>query len=158
MRRWLKRVSVAPVVFLLAMQAYRPTRTNPTINPAHEIHAVTAMDPQIAPVFKRSCDDCHSNRTTWPWYSQIAPASWLVVSDVNRGRTALNFSEWGQYDARARQKHLREICGEVSGGEMPAAQYLLMHPRARLSAAEREAVCRWTRAVAERGPATATDD
>lgn len=158
MLRWLKRVSVATVVLLLAMQAYRPARTNPAFDPAHEIHAVTTMDPQIAPVFNRSCDDCHSNRTAWPWYSKIAPASWLVVSDVNRGRAALNFSEWGRYDAGAQQKHLKEICGEVSEGEMPAAQYLLMHPRARLSATERQAVCRWTRDVAGKAPAAATAD
>jgi heme-binding protein len=140
---------ILPALFLLAgIQLFRPVKTNPPIRSSHEINA-TAADPEVARVLFRSCNDCHSNRTTWPWYSSVAPVSWLVVSDVNRGRAALNFSEWGAYRAEAQREHLSEICKEVSEGEMPGFSYTLMHRDAKLSKAEVAAVCRWTQTTAQ---------
>jgi Haem-binding domain len=75
----------------------------------------------------------------------VAPASWLLVSDVNRGRKALNFSDWAGYRPEQQQKKLMEICKEVSEGEMPGVAYTLMHPIAKLSAADVNALCDWTR-------------
>src|SRR5438552_16004132 len=91
---WLKRLSIAFLVLLVAIQVFRPARTNPQIDPKREIHANLAIPPTVTDVLQRSCNDCHSDRTMWPWYTSVAPASWLVVSDVNRGRKALNFSDW----------------------------------------------------------------
>lgn len=85
---------------------------------------------------KRACFDCHSNETVWPWYSNIAPVSWLVYNDVAEGRSRLNFSDWG----RGRQPSIGEIAGIIQEGEMPPAQYLLMHPNAKLSAADKQAL------------------
>ena len=141
---WLKRLILAAVIVLVVIQIFRPARTNPPIDPRQEIGANLAVDPAVASIFVRSCNDCHSNRTVWPRYSQLAPASWLVVADVNRGRKALNFSEWGAYGAEAQQKHLSEVCKEVSEGEMPGLPYALMHREAKLSNADVAAVCRWT--------------
>lgn len=157
MRRWFRRAIVATAVVLLAMQLYRPARTNPPVDPRQTIHSLAAVDPAVTAVMDRACTDCHSNLTTWPWYSGVAPVSWLVVSDVNRGRAALNFSEWSRYEPSAQAKHLKEICSEVSEGEMPATQYLLMHPRAKLAASEKDAVCRWTKTVARGRAATIAD-
>ena len=90
--------------------------------------------PQTRELAQRACFDCHSNETVWLWYSNIAPVSWLVQRDVNEGREKLNFSDWG----RAREKD--EIIEVIQEGEMPMPIYLIMHPEARLSAAEKEAL------------------
>jgi cytochrome c551/c552 len=91
--------------------------------------------PQTGDVVRRACFDCHSNETVWPWYSNVAPVSWLVRRDVNGGRRHLNFSEWDQP-----QRHAKDVAEEVKEGDMPPWFYLPMHPAARLSAAEKEAL------------------
>ena len=88
--------------------------------------------PRTRELFARSCADCHSNRTRWPWYSRLAPFSWLVASDVRNGRRHLNASEWDRP-----QKHADDAAEEVREGEMPLRSYLAAHPEARLSDAER---------------------
>jgi len=79
----------------------------------------------------RACFDCHSNQTVWPWYSNIAPISWLVYHDVQEGRQRLNFSEWN-----ARQRGARDTAREVQRCRMPQWYYGMLHPSARLSTAE----------------------
>jgi cytochrome c551/c552 len=85
---------------------------------------------------QRACFDCHSNETIWPWYSNIAPVSWLVSADVIEGRSRMNFSDWN----RGFQPSVGEITGIIQEGEMPPAQYLLMHPNAKLTSAEKQAL------------------
>ena len=91
---WFKRIVLVLIVFCAASQIIRPSRANPPIDQKRELHAVLPLDPTVASIFARSCNDCHSNRTVWPWYSQIAPISWLVAYDVRQGRQKMNFSEW----------------------------------------------------------------
>ena len=141
----LKRTSIVFLVVLAVIQVFRPAKSNPQIDPTSEIHSNLAIPAGMAGVLQRSCNDCHSNRTVWPWYTQVAPASWLVVSDVNRGRKALNFSDWTGHRPEQQQKKLAEICKEVSEGEMPGVAYTLMHPIAKLSATDVNALCDWTR-------------
>jgi hypothetical protein len=90
--------------------------------------------PQTRALAKRACFDCHSNETTWPWYSNIAPFSWLVQHDVEEGRGTLNFSEFGS----GQDLNNLNISEAVQSGEMPPAIYLIQHPDSRLSQAERE--------------------
>ena len=80
-----------------------------------------------------SCFDCHSNQTHWPWYSNVAPASWLIQRDVDEGRQRLNFSEWDRP-----QEGAEEAAEVVDEGDMPPSQYTLLHPGARLSSTERQ--------------------
>lgn len=89
--------------------------------------------PQTRRVAQQSCYDCHSNETVWPWYSNIAPVSWLIQHDVEEGRRKLNFSEWG----RGRQEG-DEVGEVVQNGKMPPVYYTILHPEASLTAAERE--------------------
>jgi hypothetical protein len=140
------------------MQLYRPARTNPAVDPKQEIRGMVSVDPQVTTVLERACNDCHTNRTTWPWYSNVAPASWLLVSDVQRGRAAMNLSEWGKYGAKEQQEHLKAICSEISEGEMPAFQYTIIHREAKLNAAEKAAVCRWTKSVMPGGAQPVIED
>jgi hypothetical protein len=90
--------------------------------------------PQTRALAKRACFDCHSNETVWPWYSYVAPVSFLVYNDTMEGRRRMNFSEWD----RGFQPDLGEILEQLQEGEMPPAIYLPMHPTARLSAEEKQ--------------------
>jgi cytochrome c551/c552 len=89
--------------------------------------------PQTRALVKRACFDCHSNETVWPWYSYVAPVSWLVYNDTMEGRSRMNFSDWN-----TKSRDVREIVGEIEEGGMPPAIYLPMHPSARLSDAEKQ--------------------
>lgn len=95
----------------------------------------TWNSPQTRALFQRACFDCHSNQTRWPWYSHVAPMSWLVQRDVDGGRSHLDFSQWNQP-----QRHAKDVAHEISSGAMPLWFYLPMHPAARLSAAEKQAM------------------
>lgn len=144
MSRWLKWIALIGGILLAAAQLYSPARTNPSIDPKLDLSASVQMDPVVSGVFARSCNDCHSNRTVWPFYSRIAPGSWLVVSDVNRGRQELNFSNWAAYSSADQRKHLAKICQEMSEGEMPGLPYLLLHRDAAVTKQDIAVVCRWT--------------
>jgi hypothetical protein len=91
--------------------------------------------PQTRTLFRRACFDCHSNQTGWRWYAYVAPVSWLVQRDVDDGRRRLNFSQWDQP-----QKHAKDVAREVNGGDMPLWFYLPLHPSARLTDTEKQAL------------------
>ena len=89
--------------------------------------------PQTRALAQRACFDCHSNETVWPWYSYVAPVSWLVYRDTMDGRRRLNFSEWN-----SPQRGADEIPGIIQEGEMPPMIYLPMHPSAQLTGSEKQ--------------------
>jgi len=90
--------------------------------------------------------DCHSNHTVWPWYSSVAPMSWLVAKDVRNGRGKMNFSEWGRIPESKQEARLEAICEEIKEGEMPLKEYLLIHSDAKLSEQDKDALCNWVNA------------
>jgi hypothetical protein len=105
----------------------------------------TKIDAETLRIFERACQNCHSERTEWPWYSHIPPASWIVRKDVEQARARLNLSRWLDYTAEERRFRLGAIGTAVRAGMMPPARYTILHPAARLSTAEREQIYRWTR-------------
>ena len=111
--------------------------------------------PQTRELATRACFDCHSNDTIWPWYSNIAPVSWLVQRHVDEGREHLNFSDWNQSHAEHDDDghEAEELGEEVLDGEMPPANYLLNHPEAKLTDDERAALAAGLLATAARTPA-----
>lgn len=139
-----RRAILGAIGLIILIQAYRPSRTNPPMDVTQDIMTTTNVDLGVRSILDRSCNDCHSNRTVWPWYSEVAPVSWLVASDVNDARRHMNFSEWGTYPDHQRQSHLGEICEIVTERDMPPLIYLLAHRDAQLSDAERQSICQWT--------------
>lgn len=93
--------------------------------------------PETRALSARACFDCHSNEVRWPWYSKVAPVSWLVQHDVDEGRSVLNFSEW---DRTYKEAH--DAVETVVEGEMPLKTYVLMHPEARLTGTQKDALVR----------------
>ncbi len=137
----IKNFILAVLILLAAAQLYRPARTNPPSNPAGSFEAVAKTAPEVAAIVNRACRDCHSNETVWPWYSKVAPVSWLVASDVSDGRSHLNFSEWNLYSPDMSRTRLKEACSEVKKGDMPLWFYTVIHPQAKLSPDDVKAIC-----------------
>ncbi len=125
MLRWLG-IGVVVAILILQLVPYGRRHTNPPgrVEPRWD-------SPTTRGLAVRACYDCHSNETAWPWYLQVAPLSWLAQRDVDEGRRKLNFSEWDRP-----QKEARESAKTVRKGEMPPWFYVLIHPDARLTAAE----------------------
>lgn len=137
-----KKLLVLAVVVFLGMQMVPVDRSAPD---DHE--PLSIGDVAVADLMERACVDCHTNHTTWPWYSRVAPVSWLVVDHVQEGRSELNLSRWGDLDARRRDHKLEELIELVEDGEMPLSSYTWGHPDARLTDAERETLVQWARSV-----------
>jgi hypothetical protein len=140
-RKSLKISAMILVALILVAQAIRIDKLNPPV--LSEIQA----DPAVQPILRRACYNCHSNETVWPWYSNVAPASWLVASDVREGRSHVNFSEWGAYGSDVQSHKLVDIAEEVQDGEMPLWYYTLAHTEARLSPEERGRIRDWAKAA-----------
>jgi hypothetical protein len=135
MRQWVRFV-VAGLAGAVVVAQFIPMghgRTNPPVR------AEPPWDsPRTRALFFDSCGDCHSNETRWPWYSAVAPASWLVVPHVHKGRRHLNVSEWSPEAAKA----AHEAEEEIRRGKMPLASYVRAHPNARLDATEKAELIR----------------
>ncbi len=145
MKKVLKWSAVALALVFLGAQFHRPDRTNPAVDERMTLRANTQLTPEVAAIFERSCNDCHSSETVWPWYSNVAPASWFLAWHVDEGRRELSFSEWTKYTPRQRERKLHEICEQVESGRMPLTSYLPLHPSARLSDEDRRVVCEWAK-------------
>jgi cytochrome c551/c552 len=148
--KWWKLVLAFVVGFLIAAQFIRPNFANPPIDPAKTILARTPVPPNVEKMFERACYDCHSNSTVLPWYSKVAPVSWWLASHIHDGRKEVNFSEWETYPQKRKLRKLKDICEQVREGDMPMKVYVPMHPKARLSDADRAAICAWAKAESAR--------
>lgn len=141
MIRWLLLIGVG--LFVIA-QFIRPARTNPGSDQSLALESHVQVEPKVAAILDRSCADCHSNKTRWPWYAHVAPVSWFVIDHVNHGRSHLNLSEWGNYDASEQKDLLGEICKEVKSGSMPLSSYTPLHPGSKLSGDDVKTICDWS--------------
>ncbi len=141
MSRRLKQAAVVFVVVFAAAQLIRPERTNPATDASGTIKAHMGTASELVAVLDRACSDCHSNATVWPWYTQIAPLSWLMAYGVKEGRKAVNFSEWAAYVPERQRNLLVESCQDASNGKMPGLPYTLLNPEARLSAQDVQTIC-----------------
>jgi hypothetical protein len=103
------------------------------------------IDPQTLAIVQRACQNCHSEQTRWPWYSHVAPVSWLIARDVKEARSHMNLSRWPGYSVDERMLLLSAIGSAVRNHAMPVQRYLLLHPEARLTDDERQHLYRWTR-------------
>ena len=104
----------------------------------------------VMDVFAHACINCHSEKTRWPWYSHVAPVSWLVENDVKRARARLNLSRWDSLDAAEQRLLLTAIATVIENREMPLHRYVVFHPEVKLSASDSVQVIEWTHAERRR--------
>src|SRR6185503_7231661 len=140
----MKWLGVILICGLVVAQFIRPAKTNPSEDPSLAIENHVQVDPNVGAILDRSCNDCHSNKTRWPWYTEVAPVSWFVINHVNEGRQELNLSEFGKYDKRRQLGKLRQMCREVTDGAMPLSPYTPMHAGSKLSPDDVKSLCEWS--------------
>lgn len=132
-----KIVMVILLLSFLGIQFIDVSNTNPPV--IGEIQ----VSPEIRTVLKKSCYDCHSNETNWPWFSKVAPVSWYVIDKVDSARSYLNFSEWNKYNSRQRNKKLDDILKKVTADEMPLSYYTFLNPNATLDFNKKAIIKKW---------------
>ena len=155
MKRVLKVVLIVLACGFALMQFARPAQTNPRADEARAMDAHLHVTPEVQAIFARACNDCHTNQTRWPWYSQVAPVSWWLTDHVNHGRKHLNFSDWARLNPREADYMLGDICELAKRGIMPLSSYTLMHRDAVLSPHDVGTLCAWAQAERQRRAAPA---
>lgn len=141
-----KKVLVALVAFLVVIQVFQPGRTNPPVVPSRSLTAHVQVPEDVYSALIRSCGDCHSNETRWPWYSHVAPLSWVITDDVNEGRRHMNLEDWEALEgAKEANDRLVGICNEIEQKGMPPFSYRLIHRGIQLKKKEIASICSWSR-------------
>jgi hypothetical protein len=140
-----KRIVIGIPIVAAAIQLIPVPRVSPPVT-----REVRWDAPATRALAQRACFDCHSNLTTWPWYSRVAPVSWLVANHVNDGRRRLNFSEWD----RPQREALKDVDEAVTSGDMPIWNYVMIHPEAKLSDVEKAQLVAGLRATFLQDPPT----
>ena len=143
MKKTLKIIAVVLFAAFVAVQFYRPIQISPPIDEAETLAATTQVPENVNQILVRSCNDCHSNETVYPWYSNISPFSWLLADHIEEGRRELNFSVWTTYSAKKKRHKFDEVCQQVTSDAMPYNQYLWIHRDAQLSAEDKKILCDW---------------
>ncbi len=146
-RARVKLALTALLVFLVAIQVFQPQRTNPPVVSSRSlgVHVDVPVDVQSA--LLRACGDCHSNQTHWPWYSHVAPLSWVITDDVNEGRRHMNFEDWeARQDPSQPDERIAGICKEIQQIGMPPFSYRIVHKDSRLKTNEIASICGWSQA------------
>jgi hypothetical protein len=150
MKKTIKLLAIVIIALVVLIQLYKPERYFTEEITSDHITKQLPVPSNVESILKRSCYDCHSNQTKWPWYSAVAPVSWFVISDVSRGRGKMNFSEWGKYSKNKQGIKLDNICDEITEGKMPLKQYLYIHKDAVLSQEEKDILCKWSKEEAKK--------
>jgi hypothetical protein len=146
----IKIILVVLAIIFLAIQ-FIPNKLPENKAVTTEDIVTTGVLPEdIADILKTACYDCHSNQTRLPWYSKLAPSSWLLTRDINQGRNKLNFSEWYSYNKRHQIGKLVDIKEEVTTGEMPLPAYRFIHWKARLTREQVSSLAKWTDEMTEK--------
>lgn len=134
----------------IALQFFNPSLKNPPVVTGRDLLATDPMPPGTAATLRRACYDCHSDETTWPWYSHVAPFSWWLVDHVKSGRRHLNFSEWPNDHPDWAARRWSHISEAVRAGDMPLPSYTWIHRKSRLTAEERRQLADWAKQEAQK--------
>jgi hypothetical protein len=138
LKRFLVRVVIGLAILFIGIQFWPVSRSNPPVT-----GDLAAPEP-VNSILRRSCYDCHSNETRWPWYTNVSPTSWMVADHVHHGREHFNYSEWASIDEDEQDQLLGGICSLAERGRMPIPSYLLLHRHAKLSPADVKTLCDWS--------------
>jgi Haem-binding domain len=138
-----KKILLVILVILIGIQFIRPAKNQSTEVLTSDITNVYAVPQDVSEILKKSCYDCHSNNTVYPWYFNIQPVAWWLNNHIEEGKNELNFSEFGSYRI-ARQYHKFDgIIEQVKKGDMPLGSYTLIHTYAKLSDAQKQTLINW---------------
>lgn len=146
-KTWLIIIGII-IALLILIQFFQPRKNDSIANPQNDIVFQFDMPSSVKKSLVNACYDCHSDKTKYPLYGKIAPASWLLAKHIRDGKEHLNFSHWADYDKKTRIKLLTSICDEITSGEMPLKGYVFMHSKAVLNEKQIEEICLWAEEAA----------
>lgn len=139
----IKRILIFLLIVLVGIQ-FVPTKRNENVTVLETDFSKTFTVPSnIQNLLKKSCYDCHSNNTNYPWYNNIQPMSWVMEYHINNGKKELNFSEFGSYSKRKQQSKLKSVISEINDDEMPLSSYTIIHRDAKLSKEDKKLLTGW---------------
>ena len=147
MKRAMQVIAVTVIVAFIVLQFFQIDKTAPPVNKNETLEAAVAVPPDVSEIIVRSCNDCHSYTTVYPWYVNIQPVGWFMKNHIDEGRQRMNFSIFNTYSAQKKVKKLEDICEQVQSREMPLPSYLWIHSGSVLSESDVKALCDWSNQV-----------
>ena len=150
LRKILKVLLILLVFAFVVAQFIQPSFSNPPVVETETLQASTEVPAEVQAVLTRSCSDCHSNETRYPWYSKVTPFNWLLADHIEDGRKELNFSVWNTYTPNKKARKLEELCEQVENGAMPLPSYLWIHREAVMRDGDAALLCSWAKAESKR--------
>jgi len=145
----LKKIIIGILALLVLIQFVPNELPEVKLDNKNDLLANNEFPAEIENQIRSSCYDCHSNETVYPWYSYVAPISFLVKRDTKEGRKELNFSDWESLNKKEKAKHLSDVIDEIDDGEMPFPPYLITHSDARMNDKTKQALMKWADSYAE---------
>jgi len=142
----MKKIILGFLVVIILIQFIRPKK-NTSNSEINSITTVMEVPNEVQQIIKTSCADCHSNKTNYPWYSEIAPISWYLAQHVNEGKEYLNFSEWTTYNKNQKSHIINDLEEVLIDAEMPLKSYLLIHTEAELTQNQYETLLNWVKTI-----------
>lgn len=138
-----KKILLTIVAILVIIQFIRPTRNEAEGAQPNSLAQHYTVPDNIKPILDKACNDCHSNKTVYPWYANIQPVGWWLQNHVNDGKRHLNFDEFSSYPPKRQQKKLDEVIEQIKKGEMPLDSYTWIHKNAILTDQEKQSLTNW---------------
>lgn len=144
-----KILLISIVILFIAAQFIQPAKNQANASSNKDITHTVSMPENVLTILKKSCYDCHSNYTSYPWFDRITPVNWWVANHVKTGKIELNFTEFGNYSTKKQLHKLKEIKETVENDEMPLQSYVIMHHDTRLTDTQKNMLIDWTQKVTD---------
>ena len=139
----IKKIALVLVIVFVAIQFIQPAHNKSGQVLPTDFTKLYAVPTSVQTILQNACNDCHSNNTSYPWYSNIQPMAWIMRRHIDNGKEKLNFSEFGSYSSRRQISKLKGIANQIKDDEMPIASYKAMHKKANLTKEEKSLVIDW---------------
>lgn len=144
-KKILKIIAIVIIAGLIVIQFFRIDKSSQPVVQAETLDSAVAVPENVRGILDRSCNDCHSNKTVYPWYSNIQPVGWFLNDHITHGRSHLNFSIFNTYDVKRKVKKLEEVCEQVESKEMPLPSYLWIHRDSVMNEGDARILCDWSK-------------
>ncbi|MBS1729418.1 MAG: heme-binding domain-containing protein [Bacteroidetes bacterium] len=143
----IRKILLFLLIVFIAIQFFRPEKNVSTSISENDITRVYPVPENVQQILSRSCNDCHSNNTQYPWYAEIQPVAWYLADHIKDGKDELNFSEFGSYRIARQNKKMKECIKELKEGEMPLKSYTLIHTSSKISETDKQAIISWCESI-----------
>ncbi|MEQ8925863.1 MAG: heme-binding domain-containing protein [Fulvivirga sp.] len=144
------KIIAAIAIILIVIQFFGIDKSAEASDPQMDILVYENAPTEVKDIMQRACYDCHSYKTKYPWYTNVAPVSWWIAHHIEEGREHMNFAKWGEYTAEKKEHKMDEFIEEVEEGEMPLTSYTITHSEAQLTDMEKAVIMEWAKTVMEK--------